>query len=132
MLNNKLKSKINKILDDNYYTDKNHCFRITETSAWDNIYTLKSGYEILKDFFKEKGIPWKEFLDRMANEYAEAFMSDNYNQEHTNALAAMQAYLSEKEYSENEQDISDYVADKIIVGLTYEQWNKILYENEEA
>lgn len=126
MLNNKLKSKINKILDNNYYTDENSCFCITETATWDNEQTLKNGYEILKDFLKEKGIPWKEFLDRMANEYAEDFMYDNYNNVHDETLQILRDELKEEYTVENEQDISDYIADKIIIGLTYKQWDEIL------
>lgn len=125
-MNNKLKGKINKILDANYKTDKQHCIRITEVDKWDNEQILKNGYEILRDFLEEKGIPWKEFIGRMMDEYQEDFMYDNYNNEHSEALQIIKNNLTDEVYEKNEQDISDYIADKLIVGLSYKQWDEIL------
>lgn len=125
-MNNKLKGKINKILDNNYETDRDHCVHITNIDNWDNEQILKNGYEILRDFLKEKGIPWKDFIGRMMDEYQEDFMYDNYNNEHSEALQVVKNNLTTEVFEKNEQDISDYIADKLVVGLSYKQWDEIL------
>ena len=125
-MDNKLKAEINKILDANYHTDKQHRVRITEADKWDNEQLLKNGYEILRDFLAEKGIAWKEFIGRMIDEYQEDFMYDNYNNEHSEALQIIKNNLTTEAYEKNEQDISDYIADKLVVGLSYKEWDEIL------
>lgn len=130
MLSNKLKSRINQILDDNYYTDKQHRIPITNVDEWNNEATLRNSFDLLRDFLKEKKIKWKEFVDYVAKEYQEDFLYDNYDHNHSTMLQLMRNELDEKEYTlENEQDISDYIADHIVVGLNYNEWNKILGSN---
>lgn len=126
MTKKEIKEKINEVIEEVYFCDKKHNIRITEAKDYDNDGIRNQVLGLIPDFLGKRK---DEFIKFIMDEFAEAFMDNNYHETHTDLLGEVKDALPEKDYEKHRIFISDYIADKLVIGLTKKEWEDILWKN---